>query len=211
MRNLTTFTLLFLVFSLTFLQTLRAQSTTTTVIEDDTSPIVQVPIVEDECYRSHHRHRHVPQHFSYNGMLYDFSMKGLKYLMNDIRVDSPEAYRQILPHYSQMKKNITTAYVLIGSSAAVGGALVISGMTAGPDVDDEDFGERLDEGTGQIFVGIGIALAGTGIAALIAPNKQDIFTILNVNNRYNQKGKIRWNMGYDYVAHVPKFGLTYNF
>lgn len=160
-----------------------------------------------------HRHYDIPEYFTYGDQIFDFSFKGIRKMLEAIKEEDPAIYNELYPRYKKMKNNAVLAYTLGGVSVLTGAVILISAIDGGPDVGDPDFDKKMDDSkeTGKVILGFGVILGGSAIAYLIAPKKQDIFTLININNKYNKKKKIEWRLGYNLQTNTPKVGLCFTF
>ncbi|MCL3780063.1 hypothetical protein EMN47_06635 [Prolixibacteraceae bacterium JC049] len=155
----------------------------------------------------------IPRHFTYKDLMYDMSFKGLRNLMIEIERDNPEVYKQMLPHYNLLEKKKKTFTTITTVSLAAAGTLMLSAVVFKKKnnfFEDDSMNEK--EINSGLFVS-GIVVGGIGglIAWLSAPTRADIFTLINTNNRLNEKGKIKWQLGYNQRMNVPQVGLCYVF
>ena len=175
----------------------------------------------------------IPQHFTYNNLIYDTSYEGLKQMMNQIQNDDPKTYQMLLPQFNKLTKKRNQSLTIFCSSFVIGGIILGTGMSRLFKSDDDflptqkEINDFLHHGKSTIrnksnddsdtknyvisFIGLGTIIIGALVSYNLAPERTDIFNLINTNNRNNKDSKIKWNLGYNPSTKTAEFALCYKF
>lgn len=155
----------------------------------------------------------IPRYFTYKNLVFDMSYRGLRELMKEIKRDDINTYNHMLPYYTELERKHRT-YSIIGNTTLIAsGALMLSGIIFKKKTHffKDDSLNRKEINDGLVVTGLGVLVVGGVIALLTAPTRTDIFTLINTNNKSNEKGKIKWQLGYNQTMKAPEVGLCYVF
>ncbi len=166
---------------------------------------------QNSHYGKHDHLHYDTSFFKYGNLIYDKSYKGISELMKNIQEEDQELYSKMIPAFEIIKTKKYKSRKIFYSTAAVGGLITLSGFTFAQDNLESSFGNEKQPNTLLVAGGLGLILTGGIVALFTGPKVQDYYTLININNKYNKKNKIRWGVGYDLASNSNTLKLSYVF
>lgn len=144
----------------------------------------------------------LPKRFQRGDQYYLSSVKGLSSMMADIKIEDPLLYAKLAPQFEEMNAKQRRARHVFIPSLVVGGGLIIGGLATPLEDSDPNWGsngpvydDRFETSEIVALVGLGVMSVGTVIAALMLPNRGDIYNFVNLHNKNSNERKLDWQLG----------------
>lgn len=142
-----------------------------------------------------------PDYLKCGDSYYTSDFKGLKSLMNDLRVSDNEVYAGLLRDFQELERNRNIA-IFAGGSAVITGTIItgiglsemVKSSTPDLTIDGEhSFPKRT--GGGVAIAGGVTVVSGLAVIAVFLPGESEYYNFINLHNRLNKKNKVEWKVG----------------